>query len=312
MLTVVMPTHNGADTLSEALSAFCGIEPPPGGWKFVIVDNGSTDSSRSIIDAFKSRLPLTYVFEPVLGKSTALNTGIGHISGDVVVFTDDDVLPKQDWLIQMRAAADLHPEFSLFGGCIVPHWAAHPEDWILKIDQTVLAITGPTWNEGPIASTLLFGPNMAVRTNVLEAGYRFDTSLGPAGSRYRMGEDSDFVQRLGHAGFKAWHCKGGVVAHMIRKDQMRKAWVLGRALPSGHVSYRREFKDSPTWPKLLLGMPRYMIREILEQGIRVGRARLTQDPATVFKERWRFRFLLGRAIEARDIYATAIRPEQSK
>jgi glycosyltransferase involved in cell wall biosynthesis len=308
MLTVVMPTHNGADTLSQALSAFCGIEPPIGSWKLVVVDNGSTDSSRSIIESFKSRLPLTYVFERVLGKSTALNTGIEHISGDIVVFTDDDVLPKPDWLAQMRAAADLHPEFSLFGGCIVPHWAVPPEDWILKIDQTVLAITGPTWNEGPIASTLLFGPNMAVRTNVLEAGYRFDTSLGPAGSRYRMGEDSDFVQRLGHAGFRAWHCKRAVVAHMIRREQMTKDWVLRRAFPSGRVSYRREFSDRSESPALLLGLPRYMIREILEQGIRWGRATLLDDQAASFKERWRLHFLTGRAAEARDLLRTKNAP----
>jgi glycosyltransferase involved in cell wall biosynthesis len=302
MLTVLMPTHNGGGTLPEVLDTFCKLDSPTGGWKLVIVDNGSTDNSREIIETFKTRLPLTYVFEPVLGKSSALNTGLLSLDGDLVVFTDNDVLPARDWLVQMRVAADSQPSFSLFGGCIIPHWEIPPQDWILKIDGTVLAITDPAWEEGPIAATRLFGPNMAIRSNIVEAGYRYDTSLGPVGSRYRMGEDSDFVQRLGQAGFKAWFCKRAVVAHMIRRDQMTKDWVLRRALPSGRVSYMREFRDEPMSPALLLGMPRYMIREILAQAIRLGRAKLSQDEATAFKERWKLNYLMGRAVEGRAVH----------
>ncbi len=302
MLTVVMPTHNGAQTLPEVLDTFCKLDSPHGGWKLVVVDNGSTDRTKEIIDSFGSRLPITYVFEPALGKSAALNTGLLSIAGDLVVFTDSDVLPRPDWLAQMRAGADSQPSFSLFGGCIVPRWESSPEDWILKIDRTVLAITDPAWEEGPIPAPRLFGPNMAIRTAVVEAGYRYDASLGPVGSRYRMGEDTDFVQRLGHAGFRAWYCKRAVVAHMIRRDQMKKDWILRRAIPSGQVSYRREFRDSPTSPALLLGVPRYMIREILAQAIRFGRAKLSEDASTIFRERWNLNYLIGRAVEGRALH----------
>jgi glycosyltransferase involved in cell wall biosynthesis len=302
MLTVVMATHNGAKTLPEVLKTFCTLDAPSGGWKLAIVNNGSTDHTREIIDSFKSTLPLTYVFEPVVGKSAALNTGLLNVTGDLVVFTDDDVLPRPDWLVQMRAGADSQPSFSLFGGCIVPRWEIPPEDWILEIDGSILAITNPAWEEGPIPAPRLFGPNMAVRSQVIAAGYRFDSSLGPVGMRYQMGEDTDFVQRIGHAGFKAWYCKRAVVAHMIRSDQMTRDWVLRRAFPSGRVSYGREFRDSPTSPVLLFGMPRYMIREILTQAIRLGRAKLSQNAATVFKERWRLRYLIGRAVEGRAIH----------
>ena len=302
MLTVVMATHNGAGILPKALDAFCKLDSPNGGWQLVIVDNGSTDRTREVIDSFKSHLPLTYVFEPVLGKSAALNTGLFSIAGDLVVFTDDDVLPRPDWLVQMRAGADSQPSFSLFGGCIVPRWEIPPEDWILEIDGSILAITNPAWEEGPIPAPRLFGPNMAVRCDIVKAGYRFDTSRGPMGSRYRMGEDTDFVQRIGHAGFRAWYCKRAVVAHMIRRDQMKRDWVLRRAIPSGRVSYWREFRDSPTSPALFMGMPRYIIREILAQVIRLGHAKLSQYAATVFKERWRLHYLIGRAVEGRAVH----------
>jgi glycosyltransferase involved in cell wall biosynthesis len=302
MLTVLMATHNGARTLPEVLNAFGKLESPDGGWKLIIVDNGSTDSTKEIIASFKSRLPLSYAFEPILGKSVAQNTGLLNVAGDLVVFTDDDALPRPDWLLQMRASADSQPSFSIFGGSIIPHWEVPPEDWILKLEGSILAITDPAWEEGPIAAPRVFGPNMAVRSEVLKAGYVFDASLGPVGPRYRMGEDTDFVQRIGNAGFRAWHCKRAVVAHMIRRDQMKKEWVLRRAVPSGRANYRREFSDSAGSPTLLLGVPRYIIREILTQAIRLGHAKFSQDTDAVFRERWRLHYLVGNAIEGRMVH----------
>lgn len=193
MLTVLMATHNGARTLPEVLNVYCKLDSPDGGWKHIIVDNGSTDITKEIIPSFISRLPAARIFEPVLGKSVALNTGLINVAGDLVVFTDDDALPRRDRLVQMRAVADSQPSFSILGGAIVPHWEIPPEDWILKWEY-ILAITDPAWEEGPIAATRVYGPNLAVRSEVIKAGYRFDASLGPMGSRYRMGEDTDFVQ----------------------------------------------------------------------------------------------------------------------
>jgi len=307
MLTVLMATHNGAETLPAVLDAYCKLHPPDGGWHLIVVDNGSTDSTKEIIASFRSRLPLTCISEPVLGKSVALNTGLLHATGDLVVLTDDDALPRPDWLVQIRLAADSQPSFSVFGGAILPQWEIPPEDWILKWCPR-LGITDPAWEEGPIAATRVYGGNMAVRAEAFQAGHRFDTSLGPGGRSYQMGEDTEFAQRLARAGFKAWHCKRAVVAHMILKNQMNKEWVLRRAIPSGRGEYRREFRGCPSSPKLLLGIPRYVIREILTQAIRFGRAKLSQDADTVFGERWRLHFLVGRAIEGRIIHKRAKSP----
>src|SRR5713226_5703382 len=122
MLTVLMATHNGVRTLPMVLDTYCKLDPPRGGWNVVVVDNGSTDDTKQIIASFKSRLPLTYIFEPTLGKSAALNAGLHGMTGDLVVMTDDDALPKPDWLVQIRLAADSLSSFAIFGGAIVPHW----------------------------------------------------------------------------------------------------------------------------------------------------------------------------------------------
>ena len=303
MLSVVMATYNGAKTLPKVLDAYCRVDSPVGGWNLVVVDNGSTDNSKEVITSFGPRLPLTYVFEPQLGKSAALNRGLLCATGDLVVMTDDDALPRSDWLVQLRLAADSQRSFSIFGGAIVPHWEVPPENWIFKAPRYILTITNPTWEEGPTLAERVYGPNMAVRSEIIKAGYRFDTSLGPVGPRYRMGEDTEFIQRLSKAGFKAWHCKHAVVAHLIRRDQMKKKWMLRRARRYGSAQYQSECRQySVSRPVLLLGIPRYMIREVLEQAIRVARVKLSQDGDTVFKERWHLSYLIGRAIGGRLVF----------
>jgi glycosyltransferase involved in cell wall biosynthesis len=43
MVTVLLATYNGAETLPKALNAYCQLQAPTAGWKLVVVDNGSTD-----------------------------------------------------------------------------------------------------------------------------------------------------------------------------------------------------------------------------------------------------------------------------
>jgi len=303
MLTVLMATYNGARTLPYVLNAYCQLESPEGGWKLAIVDNGSTDQTKEIISSFSQRLPLAYRHESRRGKSVALNTGLSSVWGDLVVFTDDDVLPQPNWLRQIRSAADSQFSFSIFGGPILPKWEFPPEDWILEWVplSPMFAILYPA-EEGPINPRLIFGPNMAVRANIFQNGNRFDETLGPKGPHYAMGEETEFNLRLAKAGFKAWHCKGAIVYHMIRASQMTQDWVLGRAIHHGRAQYRREMRESPQSPASLLGIPWSLLSQILAQKaqrLRVSRARWSGNAEKIFKARWRLNYLTGRVLEAR-------------
>jgi len=304
MLTVLMATHNGAQTLPRVLESYCKLDAPPGGWTFVIVNNGSTDQTADIIASFATRLPLTCIWEPKPGKSAALNRALSTVDADLIVLTDDDVVPNHDWLVQFRQTADLHPSFSIFGGLIVPLWETTPENWILPF-SCVLGATDPSWEEGPIAATRISSANIALRREIIDAGYRFDPSLGPIGSHYQMGEETDFLQRIEKAGFIAWHCKAAVGGHIIRKKQVNKRWMLSRARAFGRAMYRMDHFQSnecPKPPALLLGAPRYLVREILVQSLRVAKARLIRNSTDPFQEDWKLHYLIGRALGGRVVH----------
>jgi len=258
--------------------------------------------------SFVDRLPLCSVSEARLGKNFALNTGLGHIEGDLVVLTDDDAFPAPDWLVELRKAADSQPAYSMFGGSVLPRWEVSPPSWIgwVKDPGPVFTLTDPSLNEGPVEPFLVFGPNMAIRNRIFQSGVRFDTSIGPGGASYAMGSETEILLRLGRQGEKAWHAPRAVVEHLVRKEQLDKQWILQRAIRWGRGQCRLS-SSVVLW----MGVPRHLLRDVPKEILRMGAAWLTFRPGAAFRAHWRLNVLRGKAMEARTLAHELSRRRQS-
>lgn len=300
MLTVLLATRNRAPILRETLEAFCRLQKPSSGWKLVVVDNGSTDETSAVLASFANRLPLRTVSEPTGGKNSALNTGLGFVEGDLTVFTDDDAFPHTDWLVELRNAADAQPAYSVFGGAVVPHWESPPPPWVEWLEQgPVYTLTDPLMKEGPMPPELVFGPNMAIRTAVFQSGVCFDPSIGPRCSGYPMGSETELTLRLSRQGYTAWHVQNAVVEHFIRDSQMRKSWVLKRAIRYGRGRFRLDYVEKSGAARSWFGIPRRFLREIYQEEKMIVRAWLRSNERELFSARWKRNYLWGHVIEAR-------------
>jgi glycosyltransferase involved in cell wall biosynthesis len=300
MLTVLIATRDRANVLKEVLEAYCGLQEPTGGWKLVIIDNGSTDETGAVIASFASRLPVQSVSEPNLGKNRALNVGLGLAEGDLIAFSDDDAFPRPQWLIELRNSADTHSSCSIFGGAIRPRWEMPPPSWVQWVEAgPTYTITNPSWEEGPIAADLIFGPNMAIRTSVFDSGVRFDPAIGPRGTSYAMGSETELVLRLCRQGHTAWHVPTAVVDHLIRKSQLKTSWVAQRGVRYGRGHYRLFYCKEVPASKLWMGIPRHLFRDIPKEALVMSAAWALLKPEPRFRSRWRLNFLCGLAIEAR-------------
>jgi GT2 family glycosyltransferase len=300
MLTVLFATKNRARILSDVLESFCHLVSPDGGWKLVVVDNGSTDDTLSVLSSFSNRLPLMFVTEPSPGKNAALNTGLAMAEGDLTVFTDDDVFPHTDWLVQLRTTANAHPDYAIFGGAVVPRWEVPPQGWVGWVEWgPVYALTPKGVKEGELTPehiTLVYGPNMMIRTAALQSSSRFDTSIGPKGSSYPMGSETELVQRLSRQGHRAWHVSSAIVEHLVRKEQMEQSWVLQRGIRCGRGRHRLS-PPVRSWR----GIPLHLIRDVPKEAISVALAWALLRHEALFRARWRLNILLGKYVEARNI-----------
>src|ERR1700688_727241 len=130
-LSVVICTWNRAESLQKTLESIENCRVPNGtGWEVLIVDNNSTDTTSVVCQSFLHRNPerYRYLLEKRQGKSFALNTGIENARGEVIAFTDDDVLVDADWLFALLNAFDKYDCVGV-AGKIVPVWNSPKPDW---------------------------------------------------------------------------------------------------------------------------------------------------------------------------------------
>jgi L-malate glycosyltransferase len=298
---VLLATRNGAATLPHLLECYCRLRTPPGGWKVVVVDNGSTDQTAAIVRSYQHRLPLTCLHESRPGKNMALNTGLESTTGDLVVLTDDDALPHVDWLLEMREAADGHKDYAVFGGVILPKWEVAPDPWITDWVPLgpAFSVSDASVPEGPTTAHNVFGPNMAVRAEIFTRGYRFDTEIGPRGANYPMGSETEFVRGVLRDGAKAWYCRRATVEHFIPRSHMSRSWILGRAVRFGRGQYRLGAREREKMVPSWAGVPRFIFRQLLQQFMSMLLALMSGNRERLFRARWQFNYLWGQMIEAR-------------
>ncbi len=300
MLTVLFATRNRADILRQVLEAYRSLQPPSSGWKLVVVDNGSTDGTGHILNSFAETLPLQSLVESKPGKNVALNSGLQMVEGDLTVLSDDDAFPNADWLVQLRKSADTQPDCAMFGGTVVARWAKAPPPWVAWVNQAaVYTFTDPSLKEGPVDPKEIYGPNMAIRTSIFQSGVRFDTSIGPRGSSYAMGSETELVLRLGRNGHKAWHAERAVVEHYIREEQLEKNWVMQRAVRFGRGQYRLAHARADAEAGTQRSAPLRLRRKMLKQAALMAAGLVTFQEEMLFHARWRYNYFRGEAIEAR-------------
>lgn len=95
--SVIVPVFNGEATIGECLDALMSQDLPRREYEVIVVDDGSTDATASVVAGYD----VTYISQSNKGPATARNLGVSNAQGDIVVFTDADCVPEANWLREM-------------------------------------------------------------------------------------------------------------------------------------------------------------------------------------------------------------------
>jgi glycosyltransferase involved in cell wall biosynthesis len=118
LVSVVLPTYNRAAFIAEALDSISGQTFAD--WELVVVDDGSTDGTREVVERRTSRFSqqTTYVYQQNRGAYGARNTGLDHATGEFVAFFDSDDLWLPEHLERCLAAFRAVPRLDwVFAAC---------------------------------------------------------------------------------------------------------------------------------------------------------------------------------------------------
>ncbi len=221
-VTVVIPTCANAEALERSVLSVLDTGYTP--LQIVVVENRPPSAAtRQVVEGLKTKGCIRYVEEPSRGASRARNAGLALAEGEIVAFTDDDVVVDPHWIDTAVAAFDAQDGPACVTGRILPlslenraqtlfeQFAAFdkgPERRIFRLPDSRTDDPLFPYVAGHFGS----GASIFVRREVALAMGGFDPVLGP-GTPSVGGEDLDFFVRLAQAGHTIMYEPGVVLRH---------------------------------------------------------------------------------------------------
>ena len=297
MISVLIATYNRRSLLERTLRALEEQRLPKDRFEVIVVDNGSTDGTAALLAGARARgridLRVTSVADP--GKSVALNAAMPDARGDVLAFTDDDVVPEPEWLGAIGRAFEA-PDVDFVAGRILPLWEAPPPAWLSPALYGVIAVPdgGPERRtiEGTGSGIMPIGTNLAVRRRVVERLGGWRTDLGKLRGTLRTGEDHEFFVRMLRAGCRGVYEPAARVGHFVPASRLRQAYFRDWFYGNGRVVALIE-DEYPTTARYVLGVPGYLWRQAAQDLGRAARAVGTGRAADRFASGVRLRWFAG-------------------
>jgi glycosyltransferase involved in cell wall biosynthesis len=181
-----------------------------------------------------------YFREEKIGQCYARNRGLIESSGDIILFTDDDVRPSVNWIIGMcRPIKNCDAHAAVGGIRIAPQLQRR---WLLE-GFPAFAACLDVKNIGD--AVFLVGANMAFSRCVLKQVSSFDVHLGPGALGF--GDESLFGMQLREAGYKIAVVHDVEVEHHFDEIRLRPQAVIETARKMGrsraYMAYHWEHSD---------------------------------------------------------------------
>jgi glycosyltransferase involved in cell wall biosynthesis len=247
--TVAVCTRNRAGLLAQCLASLGHQLAEPGQVEVLVVDNGSSDGTAALLDAWRDGGgDRRVVREPKAGLSRARNAALEASERDVVLFLDDDALAPPRWAALHLDAFGRFERTGTTGGPIGLEWPAGRPAWVT---DTVVGWysslelgddTGPFPTEhGP------YGTNMTVHRKAALSVGGYDPHLGRGGTKLLSGEEPDLTRRLREAGWGAVYAAGAAVVHQVSPDRLERRWLLRRGWWQGRSNARVDLRAG-RWP----------------------------------------------------------------
>lgn len=264
-VSILFATCNRDTILKKTLDSFTQLDSSGLDWEVIVIDNAVKTSTKRLVENYTS-LPIHYLEQAKPGKNHALNTGLPKAKGELLVFTDDDILADPNWIQELVKGSANWPDYDLFGGKILPDYPDQKPDPRIDFNHTMISpayvISNREIPEGEIRVGLIWGPNMAIRKRVFDAGLSFNPDIGPNGKNYVMGSESEFLYRAAEQGYQGIYLPNAIVHHQIRPEQLTLSWLTGRAFRQGKGSVAIENTTGKEKNyKMLWNAPRFLYKK---------------------------------------------------
>ena len=242
-LSIIMPTRNRADYLKDALESALNQTLDKSVYEIIVVDNGSTDSTHQVTEELNRLYEdrVRYFYEPAPGLHVGRHLGAREAKGDILVYTDDDIIALPEWLEAVRSAFN-DPGVALVGGKNLPRWEGEVPDWVKLFESTDAC----GWHNGylslldfgdkcmEIPAYYVYGCNFSIRKSVMyECGGFHPDSMPQELIRFRGDGETALSAALMAKGYRTIYEPGASVYHRVPPERLTVEYFCRRAFNQG-------------------------------------------------------------------------------
>jgi GT2 family glycosyltransferase len=239
--SVIVATRERPLSLSRCLRSLHRLDYPA--YEVIVVDNAPATTATKALVAARHPREVRYIVEDRPGLAAAHNRGMAEARGEILAFTDDDVVVDRHWLLELAMGFELAPDVRCVTGMIVAaELQTRAQVWsearwglgkgfaprvFRSADRDRLGALFP-FAAGRFGS----GANMAFRAQTLHDLGGFDPALG-TGTPARGGDDLATFFAVIAAGHGLVYTPGAIVRHWHRRDYAslrRQAYGYGAGL----------------------------------------------------------------------------------
>ena len=206
-VSFIIPVYNRPDEIQELLQSFEALNTNTS-FEIVIIEDGSTVSSENVVDAYKSKLNISYYFKENSGPGDSRNFGMNRAKGNYYIILDSDCILPENYLGEVEKSLTQN-YVDCFGGPDAAHESFTNLQKAINFSMTSIITTGGI--RGNKKSIDTFQPrsfNMGISKKAFISSKGF--------GRIHPGEDPDLSIRLWNLGFKTKLIPKAFVYHKRR------------------------------------------------------------------------------------------------
>lgn len=207
LITICMPVYNGEAYIKEAIIGV--LKQTYTNFELIIIDDGSTDNTFSLIGDFVDSRIRYVKNETNLGLIYTRNLGISLAKGEFLAFNDCDDISMPERLITQLEFFKKNPDIGMCGG------AAYLINEKSEVIDNIEVITG----DNKYLNSLLLFSNIFLNSSLM---FRASV-LGQNRYRLPLSEDYDYTVNLSSLGIKIANLSEAIVMYRIHDNNISTA-----------------------------------------------------------------------------------------
>jgi GT2 family glycosyltransferase len=210
--SIVIPVHNKATITRQCVDALLAESDDEIRRQLVIVDDGSTDWTPSLLATYGDRI-LVIRHQTALGFAAACNAGVAAAAGEFVILLNNDTIPTSGWLSALVNYALQHPAAAVVGAKLLyPDNTVQHAGVAIGLDSLPHHIYAGFPGDHPATAVSRRFPVVTAACALFRRGPWQE--LGGLDMAFLNGwEDVDYCLRAGEAGHEIHYCAESIVYH---------------------------------------------------------------------------------------------------